>query len=70
MNTKRWANKNVPLSMLCLKLGEEAMEVGLELTDAQMEGTKPNYKHMLEELEHVEFIAECLRKRIDRERNK
>lgn len=68
MDKKRWANKKVPLHTLCLKLGEEAMEVGLEVTDAQVKGAKPNYTHMLEELEHVEFIAQCIRKQIKRER--
>jgi len=70
MDKKKWANKNVPLHTLCLKLGEEAMEVGLELTDAQVEGIRPDYKHMLEELEHVEYIAECIRRKIKRERRK
>lgn len=64
MNKKRWRHPSVPLTVLALKLSEEAAEVGTEITDAIMNTDEVNIKRINEELDHVEFIASVLRERV------
>ena len=83
MKKSRWADPTIPLEVLALKLCEEAAEVGTEITDlftheAQLpispKEMQRNQVNALvraeEELEHVEFIAQCLRMRIKDELDK
>lgn len=63
MNKQRWRDPSIPLSILALKLCEEAAEVGTEITDSHM-GEHWNRDAILEELEHVVFMATVLRDRV------
>lgn len=65
MNLKRWKNPEVPISMLALKLCEEAGEVANEITDGWQTGTgKVSRKRAVEEVDHVIAIAEILKARL------
>lgn len=63
MNKRKWTRKSVPVSMLALKLCEEAGEVAREITDAKIDG-KPYDENVLTELDHVIFIASIMRERL------
>lgn len=70
MNRAKWRNPNVPLTSLALKLAEEVGEVATEVGD--MHFVDPEDVDMialhrnaaLAELEHVQFIAKTLKKRL------
>lgn len=72
MDKSRWTNPKLPLEILALKLVEEVGEVAKEITDEYMivggevdrEMSRMFRKHAATELEHVEFLAKTLRKRI------
>lgn len=68
MNRKKWDNDVVPIPILALKLAEEVGEVSKEITDAHFDRYGLNndvrQDRILEELEHVEFLAQVLRDRI------
>lgn len=72
MDKKKWQNPRIPLSTLALKLAEEVGEVSTIITDAQFAGhgiydgplTKPEREHLIEELDHVRFIASQMKKRL------
>lgn len=64
MNKYKWSKPNIPLSILALKLAEEAAEVGTELTD-EFIGLRPfSRKRILTELDHVEFLVGIMRSRL------
>jgi hypothetical protein len=64
MNKRKWSDPGIPIEVLGLKLCEEAAEVGTEISDAALKVSKTvNVKKILDELDHVEFIAKQLRKR-------
>lgn len=70
MNKRKWQDPMVPLSMLALKLCEEAAEVGTEITDGYFHDPifgQADRRKLLEELEHVEFIAAVIRARVNNE---
>jgi len=72
MNKAKWIKPDVPLEMLALKLVEEVGEVAKEITnEGMLFGGNPTSEmsqmfrnHAVRELEHVEFIAKTLRRRI------
>lgn len=74
MNRDKWTAKGVPLQTLALKLSEEAAEVGTVLSDTMIvedgeyEGerklTNRERRAILEELEHVIFIATTMQHRV------
>jgi hypothetical protein len=70
MNRNRWQQPDIPLPTLALKLGEEAGEVGNVLTDADpfMLGehniSSGAFRHMVEELDQVVFIASVMQSRV------
>lgn len=68
MNKARWTKPNIPLQVLALKLVEECGEVANELTDAYITGNGVQLDSLLEELEHVEFIARTMRNKIGLDR--
>ena len=71
MKKQRWLNPNIPLPILALKLTEEVGEVAKEITDEYMTvGGESDWNatrrmDTIIELEHVEFLAKTLRKRIE-----
>lgn len=71
MNKAKWQDPMVPMTILGLKLCEEAGEVATELSDAFMGGV-PSALHtvrageLIEELDHVIFIAETMKGRVRR----
>jgi hypothetical protein len=69
MNKRKWRDPMIPMSVLALKLCEEAAEVGTEITDAHMRSpvasmTADQADRIMEELSHVIFIAETMRSRV------
>lgn len=65
MNKKRWSHAGVPMAVLALKLSEEAAEVGTEITDALMDGIEWDAEKVVEECDHVIFIAQRIRSRAE-----
>lgn len=63
MNFEMWSDPQVAVSLVALKLCEEAAEVGNEITDPIMRGKKVSKKRLREEIEHVEFLCAVLRER-------
>lgn len=77
MNRERWTHPDLPIEVLALKLTEECGEVSKEITDVWViEGNSAFIPDMpkkqlekrraslLEELEHVIFIAKTIRERV------
>jgi hypothetical protein len=64
VNEKKWTDPKVPMTLLALKLSEEAAEVGGEITDALVNGRPVDRIAILEELDHTVFIANTMRYRI------
>lgn len=64
MNRMKWINPEIPLSVLALKLCEEAAEVGTEVTDGATNPGQIDFKAMQTELDHVDFISDVIRWRI------
>lgn len=64
MNKKKWTNPEIPLSVLALKLCEEAAEVGTAITDGMTGSGQIDLGNLLEELDHVDFICSALRSRV------
>jgi hypothetical protein len=68
MNLHKW-KKQRGITPLALKLCEEVGEVNKEIGSWVAEGKELNYKAALEEIDHVIFIAEQLRKRVKERRD-
>lgn len=69
MNKKKWRDPKIPIEMLGLKLAEEAGEVAREITDGYFDAVsymdREHRASLLEELNHVLFIAEELHRRVN-----
>jgi len=78
MNFRKWENDNIPLSVLALKLCEEAAEVGGEISDALIRAdgyqTDPggatlsirNRKEaILVEIDHVRHLCDQIERRVN-----
>lgn len=73
MNKKQWKNNKISDSKFLAKLSEEFGEVGraqvnrlnaLAAKNPAKRGYKAHTKNLIEELEHVEFIARCWREKL------
>jgi hypothetical protein len=77
MNYEKWQSKDIPLSILALKLAEEAAEVGTEISDAaiapsgirntvdvQRLGLMNRKDAILAELEHVRHLCDVIEDRL------
>lgn len=73
MNKQKWSSNEIPLPVLALKLVEEVGEVANEITDAYFITENPmgqweldmHFNAALDEIKHVQFLAEQLRRRIE-----
>lgn len=73
MNKQKWANREIPLPVLALKLVEEVGEVAAEITDAYFITENPDgewaldmhFNAALSEINHVLFLAEQVKRRIE-----
>ena len=66
MNRKKWEGAAYSNAYWFAKLGEEFGEVADEQVKAMEKGDDYDDKTMIEELEHVEFIARCFRQDLER----
>jgi hypothetical protein len=64
MNRKKWSSPEIPLAVVALKLCEEAAEVGTVISDGMTSPGRIDVEHLLEELDHVDFISGVLRARV------
>lgn len=74
MNRRKWLDPEVPLELVALKLAEETGEVANIITDNLMAHKGPmlasELLHLVEECEHVIFLAHLIQSRAQKEQIK
>lgn len=67
MNLRKWSDPEVPLEIVALKLAEETGEVANIITDNLMAHQGPMRErevgHLIDECEHVIFLASVIKNR-------
>jgi NTP pyrophosphatase (non-canonical NTP hydrolase) len=61
MNKVKWLNKHYSIERWLAKLMEEVGEVAEAFRHYDEDGSPTEYLHIIDELDHVIFIAGCMR---------